>query len=365
MRKRYYKYAVILIIALGVADMAHGNIFVPANHPFIQYFGRWDKTDPLHPKFSWPGVYICAEFSGTGIGIRLRDSTNYYNVYIDGGLYRVFHPDKPGEAEYTLAEGLKQGNHSFLLSRRNITFDEIYSFGGIILEDNGTLLQPAQPSDRRMEIIGDSFTAGESNETSEQSLSWEARYPVTNIDKGFAVMIARRFNAQYMLTCRSGSGIVCDWRGDTAQSIPVRFNRTYMDSDSLMWNFRNWIPDVVLICLGLNDHSGLKDSDGNVSEKNSEIFRSQYHKFIGTVRSVYPNVKLVAIAAFPEWIRRNVRRVVNEEIGSGKKDIYYTQFDEFPGGYAGNGHPTVQTHRKMADQLIKSMDSFNLWPEQK
>ena len=364
MRKYYLFFVIILIQLCGVHTMAFGKVFVAADHPSIQYYGRWDKTDLLHPKFSWPGVYLCAEFSGTSIGILLRDSTNYYNVYIDGALHSVFHPTKSGEAEYILAEKLKPGHHSFRMSRRNITFDEIYMFGGFVLDDGEQLLQPKPPLSRKIEFIGDSFTAGESNETSEQSLAWEARFPVTNADKGFAVRIAHHFQAQYMLTCRSGSGMVCDWRGDPQESIPIRYNRTYMDSDKMKWDFKQWVPDVVVICLGLNDHSGLKDSTGQVSEKNSELFRRAYHQFIDTVRSVYPRAKLVAIAAFPEWIRTNVRKVVDEEIHSGRNNIYYTQFDEFPGGYVGNGHPTVATHQKMADQLIASMESFQLFEQE-
>jgi hypothetical protein len=73
---------------------------------------------------------------------------------------------------------------------------------------------------------------------------------------------------------------------------------------------------------------------------------------------------MVAIAAFPEWIRTNVRKVVDEEIHLGMNNIYYTQFDEFPGGYVGNGHPTVATHQKMADQLIASMESFQLFEQE-
>lgn len=341
-----------------------GKNFISADHPFIQYYGRWDKSDITHPKYSWPGVYICADFSGTSIGVCLQDSTNYYNIYIDGEFHSIFHPTKSGAAEYLLAENLKSGRHSLLLSRRNITFDDIYTFCGFILDEGERLLEPKPLLSRRMEFIGDSFTAAESNETTEQSLPWEARYPVTNIDKGFAALIARHFHAQYMTTCRSGSGIVCDWRGDTLQSIPIRFNRTFMDIDTIKWDFQKWIPDVVVVCLGLNDHSGLKDSVGKVSTKNSEKFRTAYRVFLSRIRSVYPGVRIVAVAAFPQWIRENVRQVVDEETKLGLLDVYYAQFDEFPGGYVGNGHPTVATHKKMADQLIESMETFHLFESQ-
>ncbi len=340
--------------------MVQSTTLVPANSPYIQYFGRWDMTDPLHPRFSWPGVYIQVEFSGTSIGVNLNDHTNYYNVSVDGQFRQVFHGTKAGDADYTLVSGLENARHALRFSRRNITFDEIYTFGGFVLDSGATLLPPSPKPERKIEFIGDSFTAAESDEATAPQLPWEERFPVTNIDKGFAVLIAQHFNAQYTTTCRSGSGMVCDWQGNRNQSIPIRFDRTLMDTNQPKWDYSRWVPDVVVICLGLNDYSGLKDSTGNVSAANSELFRKTYHEFVATVRSVYPKVKIVAVAVFPPWIRENVQQVVDEERNAGRSDIVYATFDEFPGGYVANGHPTVETHRKMADQLIAQLESFDL-----
>jgi len=346
---------------LGLTGAAGAVRLVPANDPNIQYFGRWDMTDSLHPRYSWPGVYVYAEFSGTTIGIRIADGTDYFNIYIDGKLHGVFHGTTPTEADYVLADSLHDAKHTFLLTRRNITFEKPYTFGGILIDSGATLLPPPPKPSRKIEFVGDSFTAAESDEATVQELAWEDRFPVTNIDKGFAPLIAKHFNAQYTTTCRSGAGMYCDWQGKTGETIAARFDRTLMESSEPKWNFKQWIPDVVVICLGLNDHNGLKDNEGKTSDEKSAAFRKAYRQFIDTVRVVYPNAKIVAIAAFHEWIRTNVKMAVDEEIASGKKNIYYTQFDEFPGGYVAYGHPTVETHQKMADQLITSMESFNLF----
>jgi hypothetical protein len=354
-----------LVMTLLLHALSLSQQCIPPSAPEIQYGGRWEKSDKHQYRYSWPGVYLTAGFTGTSVGVRLTDCTNYYNVYIDGALHSVFHPTRKQEADYVLAEGLTAGNHTLTLSRRNITFGEIYSFGGILLDSGAALLPAAPPPQRKIEFIGDSYTAAESNESTEQSLDWEARYPVTNIDKGFATIIARHFNAQYTTTCRSGSGIVCDWQGNMAESIPDRFNRVFMDSREPVWDFHQWIPNVVVIALGLNDHSGLKDKNGKVSAKRSALFRYHYRKFLATIRSVYPGVKIVCVAAFPPWIRRQTHLIVDAETRSGAKDCYYAQYDEFPGGYVGNGHPTVATHKLMADQIIAAMESFKLFRDGK
>jgi hypothetical protein len=75
----------------------------------------------------------------------------------------------------------------------------------LILDDNAELHVPQAKPQRKIEFIGDSFTAAESNEAVEQELEWEKRFPVTNIDKGFAALIAKHYKADYITTCRSAA----------------------------------------------------------------------------------------------------------------------------------------------------------------
>jgi hypothetical protein len=295
----------------------------------------------------------------------MTDSVNYYNVYIDGNFIKVLHGTKTGEADYLLSDSLLNTRHTLLFSKRNIVFDAVFSVSGLLLDEGADLFPPSAKPNRKIEFVGDSFTAAESNEATVQQLAWEDRFPVTNIDKGFAPVIARNYNAQYHTICRSGSGMVCDWRGNIDASIPQLFHRTLMEAREPKWDFTQWIPDLVIICLGLNDHSGLKDTNGEVSANNSAIFRKGYHDFLTTVRAVHPGVKILAVAAFPEWIQKNVRQIVNEENESGKKDIFYTHFDDFPGGYVANGHPTVATHQKIANQIIQAIDLYEIFPKSK
>jgi len=341
--------------------MAYATHFIPANNPFIQYYGRWDMTDSLHPRHSWPGVYLFAEFSGTSISVRMTDSVNYYNVYIDGNFLKVLHGTIPGEADYLLADSLANTRHTLLFSKRNIMFDAVFSVSGLLLDEGAALFPPPAKPERKIEFIGDSFTAAESNEATVQELPWEGRFPVTNIDKGFAPVIAKYFHAQYQTTCRSGSGMVCDWQGKTAAAIPNLFDRALMEAREPKWNFKQWKPDLVVICLGLNDHSGLKEKDGTVIEEKSAVFRKGYHNFLTTLRLLYPGTTILAVAAYPEWIQNNVKQIVDEEQQNGNKDIYYTHFDDFPGGYVANGHPTVATHQKIAGQVIDAINKYKIF----
>jgi hypothetical protein len=110
--------------------------------------------------------------------------------------------------------------------------------------DEGAALFPPPPEPvRKIEFIGDSFTAAEGNEATVAEMPWEEKKPVTNIDRGFAKIVAAHFSAQVHTTCRSGIGMVCDWRGDRETAMPKYFNRTLMESPEPRWDFSGWIPD--------------------------------------------------------------------------------------------------------------------------
>jgi lysophospholipase L1-like esterase len=87
-------------------------------------------------------------------------------------------------------------------------------------------------------------------------------------------------------------------------------------------DFKNWIPDVVFICLGINDNSGLKNKDGEVTEEKSEIFRNGYHNFLKTIRENYPNTKIILVASYSDWARKNIKQVYDEEISGGNKECF-------------------------------------------
>ena len=360
MRKLFFYFLFIVIQTAGLFQMTYGFTFIPANNPDIQYYGRWDMQDSLHPEQSWPGVFVYAVFSGTTIGVRMDDNVNYYNVYIDGKLYCVFHGAKDGETDYIIAQNLSNRKHTFRFSKRNTSFGRVFTFSGLLLDDGAGLLKPPAKPAEKIEFVGDSFTVAEGNEAVLPEMRWEDKFEVTNIDKGFAPLIARHFDAQYHITARSGIGMVCDWQGNFNVSMLHYFDRTLMEKPEPKWDFKKWLPNLVVICLGLNDMSGLKGKDTSISAANSALFRKGYHRFLKTVRNVYPGVKILAVAAYPEWIRKNVRMIVDKEKEEGHDDIYYSQFDYFPGGYEANGHPTAATHRKMADQIIKSIIKYGL-----
>ncbi|MFA7288186.1 MAG: T9SS type A sorting domain-containing protein [Melioribacteraceae bacterium] len=334
------------------------NIITPDN-PNIQYYGRWDFSDPTAPAYSWPGVYLYAEFEGTSIGIRTADNFNYFNIYIDGELKGIFHGNKTGITNYKLFDGLADGQHSIKLLKRNETWTK-FSYNGLLLDEGKNLLPPSERPIRKIEFIGDSYTSASGNEYAYQDTPPDVE-KYTNVAEGFGPITADHFGAQYMMSSISGFGMVLDWEGNKVNSIPRVYDRALNVSEYPKWDFTKWIPNLVVIGLGLNDYSGFGGWNGYIAEENRDLYKSEYHKFIARLLDIYPGVKILAVAAHVTWVQDAVKEIVNEENELGNKNVFYTDYPYYTGGYVNNGHPTVETHHKIAERLISAIDEIDAW----
>lgn len=325
--------------------------FVAASDPALRYAGRWDMTDPTKPRASWPGFAVSVNIEGRAISVLMTDTENYYNVEIDGKATRVIGGEKGKHLKLVLADDLTPGIHRLHLQRRNISFEDPTEIEGFIVDESAKLTPPAEPT-RRIEFIGDSFTAAEGNEAVAATLKWEQKYPVTNFATGYAALIGKAMSAEVTAVCRSGSGLVCNWKGGRQLPMGERYGWTLMEQAQPAWKFEAPHPDLVVISLGLNDYSGLKKADGSIGPEDSLKFREAYQELIAQVRQRHPGTRIVALAAYLPWIRENIGVVVATEKAAGHADLSYAEFDKFPDGYVADGHPNVATHHKMAEQIL-------------
>ncbi|OYV88582.1 MAG: hypothetical protein B7Z63_00115 [Ignavibacteriae bacterium 37-53-5] len=345
----------------GVAD---SSTIIPANDPNIQYYGRWDFSDPTSPTHSWPGVYIYAVFHGTSIGIMTNDNFSYYNIFIDDTTFIDFHGTLSGVASYTLKTGLKDTTHTILITLRNETNWTNFSFNGFILDSGKTLVAPPAEPEKKIEFIGDSYSCASGNLWTDNSSAPAGDW--TDLYHGFPSIIARHYGAQYMVTAFSGWGLVHDYQQppNYSHNLPGSFDQTFAYTSLPKWDFSKWQPSLVVICLGLNDYSGWGGYSTSISDTNTGIFKQAYHNFIGTIMDVYPRAKILAVAENGNnipWLRTTIRQVVAEEDSIGHTNVFYGEFPGYSSGYVNGGHPDTTNHRKIADTLIATIDTINVW----
>src|SRR5436190_19194226 len=94
---RYKNLLVVffILVANNLTAQRSSIVFFAADHPYIQYTGRIDFTNPKLPRFWQPGVYISTKFTGPGCEVILNDEMlwgknhNYLEVVVDGKAVRL------------------------------------------------------------------------------------------------------------------------------------------------------------------------------------------------------------------------------------------------------------------------------------
>ena len=92
--------------------------FFRRDHPYIQYTGRIDFTNPKLPRFWQPECYITVKFTGASVVLIVNDEVlwgknhNYLELVVDGKANRL--QTKAGTDTITVTENLSSGEHTLV-----------------------------------------------------------------------------------------------------------------------------------------------------------------------------------------------------------------------------------------------------------
>ena len=325
----------------------------------IHYLGRFDRSNPDSPGFSWPGTAIVTRFSGTGIDVNLHDDGhNFFAVSIDGAAPSVLATSSATDT-YTMAQGLPEGEHEAVLYRRTESFLGIVHFHGFSVLGGKPLIPTPPPFKRRMELIGDSITCGYGNEGVGPNCSFSAQ--TENGWLSYGSVTARALKAEARLIAYSGKGVYRDGGGNTGEQMPVMYERTYADIPGSTWDFSAWTADVVVVNLGTNDFNPGDPGQPYVNAYAGLIkqVRTHYPKayILCAVGSMLPSAKLSQCTSY-------VKSVVNEANAGGDPRVSFVDFgvqDGVVDGYGCDYHPSVKTDQIMADKLTAAIKAVTGW----
>ncbi|NLG18383.1 MAG: SGNH/GDSL hydrolase family protein [Fibrobacter sp.] len=338
--------------------------FIRSDDPGIQYFGRFDFSNPEAPGFDWPGVYIKARFEGTSCRAVLSGK-NRYDAYVDGQLQSTITVSAEKDT-FTIAEKLEDRAHDLLLTKRSESNLETSHFHGFILDRGKKLLEPPEAPERKIEFIGDSHSAGYGNEFTSREVSAALHDHVcfvsTNTSLSYGPVAARAFGAQYQVNAYSGRGLVRNYANEMpGKELSYYYQKTLISQMNLTgkspdWDFSSWIPQVVVVNIGIND---FQDPPPYTD---SSVYVSRYRAFISSIRSRYPGVKIIC-AATSVWptnlMTRLVDGIVKREKAEGHDDIWYMEYRS--SNTALDWHPSLKDHRAMAVNLVKIIKEATGW----
>ncbi len=330
-------------------------VFFAADHPYIQYTGRIDFTDPKLPRFWQPGVYITAAFNGPSCSIILNDEMlwganhNYLEIVVDGNARRL--RTKTKRDTITVSGNLKNEVHTLVICKNteaNIGYLELV---GLLCKQ---LVKPLPPPQRKIEFIGNSITCGTGADLSGIPCGkgvWQDQH---NAYLSYGPVTARAFNAQYVLSAVSGIGLMhscCNMN----IIMPGVFDKISMRNDTISWDFSKYQPDIVTVCLGQND--GVQDS---------AIFCDNYIVFLNRLRSYYPKAMIICLsspmadAVLAAFMKKTIPAVVNKLAREGDKKV--TSYFFSKQYHAGcDWHPDLAEHQEIARELIGFIKEKMKW----
>ncbi len=325
------------------------------NIEFIGRFAPVGGTD--YKQFDWSGSTITAGFEGTEISVILKilrngpyGANDYFNVTVDNGKPYVLKITK-GTDKYTLASGLKNGYHTVVVTKRTEgPFGGLIQFEGF---DYGTGKAAPAPArrERRIEIYGDSISAGYGNEGTGQGF----RLHEENADLTYASITARNLNAEYTTIALSGHGLHVSLSQSTTEVVPKYFDRNLYKTAST-YRFNQPDPDVVIINLGTNDYAaGVSDAD----------YYASYMDFVAKIRRKYPDAYIVLTTCGgtnrPLDLLQQIVDTRKAKYGDEKIGRFIGDYADLDGALGADGHPSVYGHTQIADQLTKFLKEKLGW----
>lgn len=328
------------------ASVTIGADAAPTPPALVRFVGRFDTSDPGGARFAWPGSTIVGRFKGTGISVRLKDDgKNFFQVLVDGEPKAVLHADAHKEV-YPLAEGLPDGVHDVAIYRR--TEPKLGETTFLGFTTSGTLLPPAPPPDRRIELIGDSITAGYGNEGPNATCTFNPAEE--NQYQTYGAITARALGAEH---------VTIAWSAQTIGQMTEYFERTLPARTDSQWDFKAWVPQVVVLNVGTNNFATYDPTEVRYVRIYTALF--------DRVRKVYPDAFIVCLLGpmltdiYPPGkknltlARKYMQATMAKIKDSGEKNFEYVELPEqnHANGLGCGFHPSMKTHKLMSDRLVQ------------
>lgn len=358
----FYVLLIMAAIFTGCEDDSYG-----PTSKFISYIGRVDKSNPNFVSFAYPGVSIHTRFRGQSITARFKDLAeqgmhNTFYCIIDNG-----EPQKivlnEGQYEYTLASRLKDTVHTVELIKLTESFVGEVNFFGFFVGDKNSdafLIYAKQLPTLKMEFVGNSLTCGYGNELS--SMIPKAGFSPLNENNYYAygAITARELNAQYVCTAYSGKGVCRNYEGDTENTIPQFYGKTIATKADSKWDINEYTPDILVLNIGTNDFQ----AEGTTKVRVDSIqFTAEYTAFLHRMRGYYPNAEIICAIGpavhdnmefYPNQLTRYSQCVLTaiKNAGGEENHIHYFETKPQEGPFGEDYHPTIDTHKRMANELV-------------
>ncbi len=333
--------------------------FIPADREHFQYMGRIDFDNPERPVLVWPYSSVEAVFTGTSVGIvirntKMQDST-YFGAVIDGVMQSITLENGDADELFMLAENLPEGEHTLKIYKR-LAAAHYVDFVGAVIDNSAEIRSPEHKYDYKLEVYGDSVSAGEVTEAIfyEGQCDPPHHSQYDNSHFSYAASLARKLNAELHLMGQGGialfdgTGYFCSDRltGMLSCYDKIQYSPYKPRKD---WDFSRFTPDAVIIAIGQNDHNPEPERIKNPEYRRK--WKDSYIEMLNVLREKHKGAKFVLILTILGHDRTwdDALEEIVQEVNS--PDVTHFMFRRT--GCGTNGHPRATEQEEMASELYE------------
>lgn len=345
---------------------------IDADNNHLVYSGRIDFRDPKSPVFVYPCTNVRMRFRGDRLKILLRNRHEYWKNFagiLADGKQMKFSLNETGETVLEIPLDEQREEHEVMLFKRQDGC-HYFAFQGIWLDENAELLAAPELPGRRIEVFGDSVSAGELSEavdyTGKEDPQHEGEY--SNSWYSYSWTTARLLGAELHdiaqggMALLDGSGWYHEPDAEGMVSVWDKIEYNPVLGEIVPWDFSKWIPDVVIVALGQNDSHPIDYMAEHPDGPKAQAWKDGYYHFLEKLRKVYPKAQIVCITTLlihdPAWDRAITETV--DRFRSDNKDEKLTQYLFRRNGCGTPGHLRITEGREMAEELARYLEKLSI-----
>jgi len=332
----------------------------------LQYSGRMDFDYKGGPLWVYPCSFVKLRFTGKSIKAVLTNHKGYWNNemgwILDGKEGRGVLADS-GVTVIDIAAELSDGEHELCFYKRMDSCHMVV-FHGFVVDEGFELLEPPVRPARRIEVYGDSVSAGEVSEAVEYSGQPDPEHDgeYSNSYYSYSWITARKLGAELHNVAQGGIALL---EGEGYFNMPDTKGMEYV-YDKIQyqpwfgvkeWDFSKYIPELVLVAIGQNDKHPYDYMKEDYDGERAAVWRKRYAAFIRKLRSVYPEAHIICKTTIlyhdKSWDSA-IHQVVQE-----LQDAHVHYFEYSNNSVGTPGHVRRPEAEKMAEELCRFVEELN------
>jgi lysophospholipase L1-like esterase len=357
--------AALFSVSLHAATLSvHKVSAPPALHPLpMSVIGRTYTTPSATPNnfggrnyiYQWPGTCFRAAFQGPSVFFRIVKGEEILHITIDSQSTAPL--VKPTSGVYEI-DSLSPGAHTIAIFVATESQAAPDTFGGFAIPSREKVLTPV-PRHQQVEFIGDSFTVGYGDLSTTSTCDDAKVWADTDDTLAFGPLTARHYHADYQVNAISGRGVVRNYNGGKADTLPQAYPYVLFDKKQ-KYTDPAWNPQVIVVSLGTNDFSTALNpgEPWKTREQLHADYEATYAKFLQQLRAKNPSAYILVWATdvAKGEVEAESQKVVQQLQKQGHRNIAYLPVNGL--GFTGcNGHPSLADHRTISEDLIHLIDA--------